>query len=254
MLEHGHRGSKAHALWGSQQSRWRQVFPVLHASAMQELQPLLDLLQGNTHLGFLPQLVVWIGALRIAAKPFSAWLQILFTRAVLFVQVTPEHDDDAFVERLLANPFYRLIAFTVDLLASIKLPNSDSLRKVYEKEGLPPGNGGKPPAPPTTPPAAGGYALAAIFFVFVGLFSGCARFSTTQKDIRYDDQGKPLTEISTHATASTLFTAKSQLTNFKAAQSEKTQGASVGSLTQESTGTNAVRTLEAIAEILKATK
>lgn len=82
---------------------------------------------------------------------------------------------------------------------------------------------------------------------------GCARFNTTQTDLSYED-GKPQRQITTRATASTLFTSRSALANFKASQTDKTQGASVGSLTQESSGTNAVKTLEAVAKIMELAK
>jgi hypothetical protein len=77
---------------------------------------------------------------------------------------------------------------------------------------------------------------------------GCARFSTHQTDSRAADG---TTIVTTRATAYTLFTAKSQLANWKAEQSESTQGAEVGSLVQEASGTNIVNVLKAIAEIVK---
>ena len=78
---------------------------------------------------------------------------------------------------------------------------------------------------------------------------GCARFKTTQIDERKEPDGQ-ITKVSTIVSASTLFTSRSQLANFKASQTEKQQGASVGSLAQESSGTNAVRALEAVDSIL----
>jgi hypothetical protein len=83
--------------------------------------------------------------------------------------------------------------------------------------------------------------------------TGCARFSTTQSDIRYDDEtGTPLTAVTTKATAWTLFSSKSELANWKATQTEEQQGAEVGSLVQQSTGTNTVAALQAIAQIVSA--
>lgn len=105
------------------------------------------------------------------------------------------------------------------------------------------------PQPPTTPPVGLFLVLA-----FTSLFAvGCASFSTTQTDLSYED-GKPQRQITTRASASTFFTSKSQLANFKATQTDKTQGASVGSLTQEASGTNAVRALELMSEIMKSVK
>lgn len=71
---------------------------------------------------------------------------------------------------------------------------------------------------------------------------GCARFTTTQSDTSYE-KGLPVRTISTRATATTWFESKSALANFKASQTDKTQGASVGSLSQETNGTNAASTL-----------
>ncbi len=73
---------------------------------------------------------------------------------------------------------------------------------------------------------------------------GCARFSTTQTDV------SPERTITTKASAWTFGTSKSALSNFKASQTDKTQGAAVGSLSQETSGTNVVQALQAIDSIL----
>jgi hypothetical protein len=99
-------------------------------------------------------------------------------------------------------------------------------------------------APPSTMP------LIALFFCLA--LSGCARFSTVQTDTSYDEHDKPTRSVTTRAKASTFFTSRSALANFKASQTDKTQGASVGSLTQESSGTNAVRVIEGLARIAEA--
>ena len=88
-----------------------------------------------------------------------------------------------------------------------------------------------------------------IAFIAALAMAGCARFKTTQIDERKAPDGQ-ITKVSTIVSASTLFTSKSQLANFKASQTERQQGASVGSLSQESSGTNAVRALEALDSIL----
>jgi hypothetical protein len=68
------------------------------------------------------------------------------------------------------------------------------------------------------------------------LGAGCARFNTTQTDIRYDDQtGRPATAVTTRATATTFFAGKAALANWKATQSEGEQGAEVGQLDTEVT-------------------
>lgn len=91
----------------------------------EEFKPLLTLLGGDH--GWIATIIVWIGALRLAAKPFSVALLGLFNRAVKFVQESPEQDDDAFLGRLIASRWYRVLAFFVDYLASIKLPTTTSL-------------------------------------------------------------------------------------------------------------------------------
>ena len=65
------------------------------------------------------------------------------------------------------------------------------------------------------------------------LLTGCARFKTTQTDVSYEE-GKPSRAITTEASAITFAASKSALAQWKATQSDKTQGASVGSLEQES--------------------
>lgn len=76
----------------------------------------------------------------------------------------------------------------------------------------------------------------------------CAHFTTKQTDERMEDG---TTKITTKASAYTLFSSSSQLANFKATQTEKTQGAEVGSLNQQG-GTNTVATLEALARLVGA--
>jgi hypothetical protein len=81
--------------------------------------------------------------------------------------------------------------------------------------------------------------------VLVG--SGCARFKTKQVDSSYEDKDNvPHRTITTTVTASTFFASTSELSKFKASQTDKTQSASVGSLNQVSDGTNAVALVDKI--------
>ena len=84
----------------------------------------------------------------------------------------------------------------------------------------------------------------------VACLVGCARFGTVQKDIRYEN-GKIAGEITTRASAYTLFSAKSDLARWKATQSEKSEGAEVGGLSQQG-GTNAVAFMEQVARAAEA--
>jgi hypothetical protein len=78
-------------------------------------------------------------------------------------------------------------------------------------------------------------------------FAGCARFSTRQVDTTIGADGKPSREIVTRASAFTLWDSKSQLANWKAAQTDKSQTASVGSLIQEAnSSTNITAIVEAV--------
>ncbi len=85
--------------------------------------------------------------------------------------------------------------------------------------------------------------------VLAFLCTGCAGFKTTQIDERKLSDGS-YTKITTRATSRTLFTSKSDLANFKAQQTEGTQSATVGSLGQTSSGTNAVEALKSLDSIL----
>lgn len=84
---------------------------------------------------------------------------------------------------------------------------------------------------------------------------GCASFSTVQTDISTtkDKDGNPTTRtITTKAKASTFFESKSTLATWKATQTDKSQGATVGGLEQASTGTNTVALLKALADLVGA--
>ena len=84
---------------------------------------------------------------------------------------------------------------------------------------------------------------------FLFILTGCASFKTKQVDERVLTDGSR-TKISTYASSRTLFTSKSDLANFKASQTEGQQSATVGSLGQTSSGTNAVEALKSLDSIL----
>lgn len=91
----------------------------------------------------------------------------------------------------------------------------------------------------------------ALLFLTVAFASGCARFSTTQTDISYE-QGKPSRQITTRVAASTFWEARSSLASFAASQTDKTQSAKVGGLNSEANSTNALRALELFRDIAQA--
>ena len=80
------------------------------------------------------------------------------------------------------------------------------------------------------------------------LLGGCASFSTTQTDKSYDTNGSPQREITTKAKAWTFWAAKSSLATWKATQTDKTQGATVGGLVQEGNTTNINGLVSAVVE------
>lgn len=176
---------------------------------------------------YLVTVLLVIGALRAVFKPVMALLRM---RAA----ATPDPSDDAALSRWETTPLARLLTWSLDFVASIKVA---------------------PPNRSTTASVAGGVdrgaaSLLALGCVFVTAcaVSGCASFKTTQLEDRDETNGT--VRIETRVAARTLFTSKSQLTSFSAVQTEGKQGASVGSLSQQSSGTNAVRALEALDSIL----
>jgi len=89
--------------------------------------------------------------------------------------------------------------------------------------------------------------LCAFALISAALFlsPGCARFSTRQSDTSYEN-GQPVRTITTRATSTTFFDSQSALAKFKAIQTDKSQSASVGSLNQEASGTNAALLVESV--------
>lgn len=87
---------------------------------MNEIKPLLDLLGGEQ--GRLVQVIVWIGALRVPMKLLSGQVQGVIQRALDRVVSTEDKGDDALAAKVLASAPYRLLAFAVDMIASVKLP------------------------------------------------------------------------------------------------------------------------------------
>jgi hypothetical protein len=75
---------------------------------------------------------------------------------------------------------------------------------------------------------------------------GCARFSTTQTEVRNGET----TTITTKAQAWTFIQSKSSLANWKATQSEGNQGAEVGSLDQESDPTVMLDSLKELNQLI----
>lgn len=127
-------------------------------------------------------------------------------------------------------------------------------KQFVERFGGKTGDTAQWPKPVTQPIDRGAPIRALLPFIALAIFAtGCARFSTTQTDLSYDEKtGKPKRQIATKVTASTVFTSKSELAKFAATQTDKSQSAKVGNLKQESSGTNAVEILDRLARIAEA--
>ena len=91
--------------------------------------------------------------------------------------------------------------------------------------------------------------------------AGCARFSTTQTDVSYEHpsnttlatvSAKPTRKITTRVSTWTFFDGNNALTKFRANQTEKSQSATVGTLSNETSGTNTVALLNALTGLVGA--
>jgi len=78
---------------------------------------------------------------------------------------------------------------------------------------------------------------------FLLLTSGCARFTSTVTERTLPDG---VMERITVVKAATLFDSKSELAKLSSGQTDKSQKVSIGSLSQESSATNAVTLIESV--------
>lgn len=85
--------------------------------------------------------------------------------------------------------------------------------------------------------------LLMLFFSILPLFFGCTHFKVTQTETAKDG----LTRATT-TSAFTFFDSKSELAKLRAATTDKSQTTSVGSLSAESSGSNAVQTLRIVVD------
>jgi hypothetical protein len=99
---------------------------------MTELQPIIDWLQNKAP--WLTTAIFVMGAFRIVFKVVSSKIQEYLTKAMQRVVDTEEEDDDLLMEQILRNPFYRVFAFCVDMITSIKLPSTATLQELKRKK------------------------------------------------------------------------------------------------------------------------
>lgn len=83
-------------------------------------------------------------------------------------------------------------------------------------------------------PLPGMARAAAVAILCALMFTGCARFQNRQTDTTYGADGKPTRSITTAQAAYTIGPAKSDLTKFKATNTDKSQSATVGALSNAS--------------------
>lgn len=102
---------------------------------MSELQPLIDLLAGK--YGGLATVFTWMGAMRVAAKPISAVLQEGFSKAIAQAVDSDDDGDDKLVQAILGSRAYRLCAFLLDWIASVKLPTLKAYRDAVAAQRKP---------------------------------------------------------------------------------------------------------------------
>jgi hypothetical protein len=92
-------------------------------------------------------------------------------------------------------------------------------------------------------------ALLAQTALFGFLLCSCATYTTKQTDeSKLDKQGFETRTITTTVKARTFFEARSTLANSATIQTDKSQSAKLGSLSQDATATNAVALAESIAK------
>ena len=99
-----------------------------------------------------------------------------------------------------------------------------------------------------------GLHVSAVALLVFATATGCSTFSTTQIDERINEKTGEKTKVTTRASARTFWDSKSNLAKWKAQQSEGEQGAEVGGLGLESSGTNVIGVLKGVADILNAAK
>lgn len=95
---------------------------------MNEINDLLNVLGANH--GWVPAAVAWIGAMRLALKPFASAIQSKVMLVLVRIAESKEQDDDAWLESKLCHRGYRALVIAADVLASIKLPTHEQFLKL----------------------------------------------------------------------------------------------------------------------------
>ncbi len=95
---------------------------------MNELKPLLDLLTGK--LPWLPTLIIWIGALKVAFYLIGNTITKWAASKISDIVESSDVEDDHFLERFLSSRFYIALRFVL-LLFSLPLPSRADYEAAY---------------------------------------------------------------------------------------------------------------------------
>jgi hypothetical protein len=87
------------------------------------MQPLIHLLVAKCP--WLPSVAIWVGALRLALRPFNLLMEGWLNRLVAKARASSDPEAEAWVDRLLRWMPYRVVAFLADYLSSVKLPSAN---------------------------------------------------------------------------------------------------------------------------------
>lgn len=91
--------------------------------------------------------------------------------------------------------------------------------------------------------------VGSIIFAVCALLTGCASYTTTQEDLRYE-KGQPAGKITTKVTVRTFWNAKSELAKSTVTQTEKSQSSRVGAVSQTATNSS-IQDLTELAKALR---
>lgn len=92
---------------------------------MEEIQPLLNALSAEH--GWIAAFVSWMGIFRCASKPVGTQLQVGLSK---LIANAPD-----WAVKLTGNVVYKVFAFLIDWLCSVKLPSQSSVAAIVAKGG-----------------------------------------------------------------------------------------------------------------------
>ena len=96
---------------------------------MTELKPLLDLLSG--HFGWLPTLLTWIAALKLAMTLFETQFAHWAADRLNAVAASSDEDDDAYLRQIFSAKSYRTVGFVLRMLG-FRLPTLADLERAIK--------------------------------------------------------------------------------------------------------------------------